>query len=129
MSRKCLVLFLPVLFLLPLVTPAAAKDLIPAGTVIYCIMDEPNLSSKTANVGDPILCNLGPLRSFGHSVFPRGAELSGRLQDYKNPGHFVGKGLLLLEFDRIILPNAEVLPLSAKIISAPHQKADAKGSI
>ena len=50
MSRKCLVISLPVLFLLALVvfslaTPAAAKDLIPAGTIIYCIMDEPNFSS------------------------------------------------------------------------------------
>jgi hypothetical protein len=76
-----------------------------------------------------VLCNLGPLRSFGHSVFPRGAQLSGHLQDYKNPGHFVGKGSLSLEFDRLILPNAEVLPLSAKIISAPHQRVDPQGSI
>jgi hypothetical protein len=129
MSRKCLVLFLPVFFLLSLVIPAAAKDLIPAGTVIYCIMDEPNFSSKTAQVGDPVLCNLGPLRSFGHSVFPRGAQLSGHLQDYKDPGHLWGKGSLSLEFDRLILPNAEVLPLTAKIISAPHQRVDKAGSI
>jgi hypothetical protein len=134
MSRKCLFVSLAVLFFLPLVvfslaTPAAAKDLIPAGTIIYCIMDEPNFSSKTANVGDPVLCSLGPLRSFGHSVFPRGAQLSGHLQDYKDPGHFWGKGSLSLEFDRLILPNAEVLPLSAKIISAPHQHVDKTGSI
>jgi hypothetical protein len=129
MSRKCLVLSLPVLFLLPLVTPAAAKDLIPAGTIIYCIMDEPNFSSKTAQVGDPVLCNLGPLRSFGHSVFPRGAQLSGHLQDYKDPGHLWGKGSLSLEFDRLILPNAEVLPLTAKIVSAPRQRVDKAGSI
>ena len=134
MFRKCLVLSLPVLFLLPLVVfpfaqPAAAKDLIPAGTIIYCILDEPNFSSKTANVGDPVLCSLGPLRSFGHTVFPRGAQLSGHLQDYKDPGHFWGKGSLSLEFDRLILPNAEVLPLTAKIISAPHQRVDKTGSI
>ena len=129
MVRKCLVLSLPVLFILTLVTPAAAKDLIPAGTIIYCIMDEPNFSSKTAQIGDPVLCNLGPLRSFGHSVFPRGAQLSGHLQDYKDPGHFVGKGSLSLEFDRLILPNAEVMSLSAKIISAPHQHVDRTGSI
>ena len=134
MSRKCLVLFLPVVFLFPLVilslaTPAAAKDLVPAGTVITCILDEPNFSSKTAQVGDPVLCSLGPLRSFGHMVFPRGAQLSGHLQDYKDPGHFWGKGSLSLEFDRLILPNAEVLPLSAKIISAPHQRIDKTGSV
>lgn len=111
------------------VTSVRPNDLIPAGTIIYCILDEPNLSSKTAMVGDPILCNLVPLRSFGHLVFPRGAQLSGHLQDYKNPGHFVGKGSLLVEFDRLILPNAEMLPLSAKIITAPHQKVDAQGLI
>jgi hypothetical protein len=129
MFQKCLVLFLPVLLLLPLAPPAAAKDLIPAGTVIYCIMDEPNFSSKTAQVGDPVLCNLGPLRSFGHSVFPRGAQLSGHLEGSKDPGHLWGKGSLSLEFDRLILPNAEVLPLTAKIISAPHQRVDKSGSI
>jgi hypothetical protein len=110
-------------------TQAAAKDLIPAGTIITCILDEPNFSAKTAQVGDPVLCSLGPLRSFGHMVFPRGAQLSGHLQDYKDPGHFWGKGSLSLEFDRVILPNAEVLPLNAKIISAPHQRVDKTGSI
>jgi hypothetical protein len=134
MFRNRLVFSIPnLLFLLVMpagaVTTAPSKDLIPAGTIIYCTMDEPNFSSKTAKIGDPILCNLGPLRSFGHSVFPRGAELSGRLQDYKNPGHFFGKGSLSLEFDRVILPNAEVMPLSAKIVSVPHQKLDANGSI
>lgn len=129
MFRKYLVLSLAVLFLPLFVIPAVAKDLIPAGTIIYCIMDEPNFSSKTAQVGDPVLCSLGPLRSFGHTVFPRGAQLSGHLQDYKDPGHFFGKGSLSLEFDRLILPNAEVLPLTAKIISAPHQRVDRAGAI
>ncbi len=129
MFRKCLVLSLPVLLFLSLVPSAAAKDLVPAGTIIYCILDEPNFSPKTAMIGDPVLCHLGPLRSFGHTVFPRGAQLSGHLQDYRAPGHFFGKGWMALEFDRLILPNAEVMPLSAKIINAPHQKVDAAGNI
>ncbi len=108
---------------------AGVKDVIPAGTLLQCTLDEPNLSSKTVLVGDPILCHLGPLGSFGHSVFPRGAMLGGHLQDYKNPGHFVGKGWIALEFDRLILPGAEILPLSAKVISAPHLKVDAQGDI
>jgi hypothetical protein len=109
---------------------AASRDeIVPAGTVLHCTMDEPNFSSKTAQVGDPVLCHLGPLSSFGHSVFPRGAMLSGHLQDSKDPGHFVGKGWLQLEFDRIILPGAEVLPLSAKIIATPHLKTDRDGKI
>jgi hypothetical protein len=133
MSRKLAFLLL-LAFCVSVVQPGLgvttqANDLVPAGTILYCTLDEPNLSSKTAMIGDPILCSLGPLRSFGHLVFPRGAQLGGHLQDYKNPGHFVGKGSLSIEFDRIILPNAEVLPLTAKLVSAPHQKVDAQGLI
>jgi len=108
---------------------ARANEIIPAGTLLHCTIDEPNFSSKTAMVGDPVLCHLGSLGSFGHSVFPRGAMLSGHLQDYKDPGHFVGKGWIQLEFDRLILPGAQVMPLEAKVISAPHLKVDKQGDI
>ena len=128
MSRKYLLLALSG-FLSSIVVQAATRDLIPAGTLLHCTMDEPNFSPKTAQVGDPVLCNLGPLGAFGHSVFPRGAELSGHLQDYRAPGHFWGKGWMSIEFDRMILPGANVLPLSAKVINAPHNKVDAHGDI
>lgn len=128
MSRKYLVLILTIFFALA-VLPAAAKDFIPAGTILHCTVDEANFSPKTAQIGDPLLCNLGPLGAFGHSIFPRGAELGGHLQDYKAPGHFFGKGWMSIEFDRMILPNANVLPLAAKITSAPHMKVDAEGDI
>jgi len=109
---------------------AASRDeIVPAGTLLHCTMDEQNFSSKTAQVGDPVLCHLGPISAFGHSLFPRGAMLSGHLQEYKDPGHFVGKGWLQLEFDRIILPGADVLPLAAKIVAAPHLKTDRDGKI
>lgn len=108
---------------------AAANEIVPAGTLLRCTVDEPNFSSKTAAVGDPVLCHLGSVSSFGHSVFPRGATLSGHLQDYKDPGHFVGKGWIQIEFDRVILPGAEVLPLTAKVIAAPHLKVDKQGDI
>ena len=128
MSGKYLLLVFSV-FLSSVFVQAATRDIIPAGTLLHCTMDEPNFSAKTAQIGDPVLCNLGPLGTFGHSVFPRGAELSGHLQDYKNPGHFFGKGWLAIEFDRMILPGAQVLPLTAKVISAPHNRVDAKGDI
>jgi hypothetical protein len=108
---------------------ASREEIVPAGTILHCTMDEPNFSSKTVQAGDPVLCHLGPISSFGHSLFPRGAMLSGHLQEYKDPGHFVGKGWLQLEFDRIILPGADVLPLAAKIIAAPHLKTDREGKI
>ncbi len=108
---------------------ASREEIVPAGTLLRCTMDEPNFSAKTAQAGDPVLCHLGPISSFGHSLFPRGAMLSGHLQQSKDPGHFVGKGWLELEFDRIIMPGADVLPLAAKIIAAPHLKTDREGKI
>jgi len=129
MPRKSLLLALSICVLCSIVAQAAPRDIIPAGTLLQCTLDEPNFSSKTAMVGDPVLCHLGPLGSFGHSVFPRGAMLGGHLQDSKDPGRFVGKGWIQLEFDRMILPGAQVLPLAAKVISAPHMKVDAQGDI
>ena len=105
------------------------NEIIPAGTLLQCTISEPNFSSKTAAVGDPLLCHLPSLAAFGHSVFPRGAELSGHLQDYKNPGHFVGKGWIDIQFDRLILPNGQILPVSAKVISAPHLRIDKEGKM
>jgi hypothetical protein len=134
MSRRYLFLAVSLLFsfLIAVQAPAVesrGNDFIPAGTILHCTMDEPNFSPKTANVGDPVLCHLGPLGSFGHSIFPRGAELGGHLQHYKIPGRFVGKGWMAIEFDRLILSNAEVYPLAAKVIDAPHLKVDAQGDM
>src|SRR5438445_8105556 len=129
MLRKYLFLTFSAVLCLGVAAQAATPDLIPAGTLLHCTMDEPNFSAKTAQIGDPVLCHLGPLGTFGHSVFPRGAELGGHLQDFKNPGHFWGKGYITIEFDRMILPGAQVLPLAAKVISAPHNKVDNQGDI
>jgi hypothetical protein len=128
MPRKSLALTF-VLLVVPAAAHAAIQDIIPAGTILQCTLNEPNFSSKTAMIGDPVLCHLGPLGAFGHSAFPRGAMLGGHLQEYKDPGRLVGKGSLGLEFDRLILPGAEILPLSAKVISTPQMKADRQGDI
>jgi hypothetical protein len=128
MPRKSLV-FALALLVVSVAAHAVTNGVIPAGTILQCTLSEPNFSSKTAMVGDPVLCHLGPLGSFGHSYFPRGAELGGHLQEYKDPGHFVGKGSLGLEFDRLILPGAQILPLSTKLISTPQMKVDRQGDI
>ena len=110
-------------------TPAAANEILPAGTLLQCTLDEPNFSSRTAQIGDPVLCHLGAVSAFGHSVFPRGAYLGARFQEYSDPGHFFGKGWVELAFDRAILPGAVTLPLSAKVISVPRLRVDREGKI
>ena len=107
----------------------AAQDLlVPAGTLLQCTMDEPNFSSKTAAIGDPVVCHLRTMQEFGKPVFPRGSMLGGHLEADKEPGHFVGKGYLKITFDRVILPNGD-LPVPAKVILARGYKVDKEGDI
>jgi hypothetical protein len=114
----------------PSITVAQERSevIVPAGTLLRCTLDEPNFSTKTAEVGDPVLCHLNQLLLFDQAVFPRGAYLGGHLEAEKQPGHFIGKGYLELEFDRIGLPDAEI-PVPAKIISAKGYKVDRSGKI
>ena len=107
----------------------AAQDLlVPAGTLLQCTLDEPNFSSKTAAIGDPVVCHLKTMQEFGKPVFPRGSMLGGHLEADKEPGHFVGKGYLKITFDRVILPNGD-LPVPAKVILARGYKVDKEGDI
>jgi hypothetical protein len=108
---------------------AAQQDiLVPAGTLLRCTMSEPNFSSATAQVGDPVLCHLGSVSEFGRNVFPRGAYMSGHLEAEKDPGHFVGKGYLKIVFDRIGTPNADI-NVDTKIIGARGYPVDKDGDI
>jgi len=102
--------------------------LVPAGTLLQCTMEEPNFSSATASVGDPVLCHLKSFQEFGRTVFPRGSMLAGHLEAEKDPGHFVGKGYLKITFDRVIVPSGD-LPLPAKVIAAKGYKVDKEGDI
>ena len=107
----------------------AANEILPSGTLLQCTLDEPNFSSRTAQTGDPVLCHLGAVSAFGHSVFPRGAYLGARFEQYSDPGRFFGKGWIELAFDRAILPGAVTVPLSAKVISIPRLRVDREGKI
>lgn len=108
---------------------ATARDtVLPAGTLLQCTLNEPNFSTSTVSVGDPVLCHLRGLVEFGQQAFPRGSYLVGHLEAAKNPGHFVGKGYLELRFDRIGVPSGD-MPLDAKIIAAGKYKVDRQGKI
>jgi hypothetical protein len=117
------------LFVFALTLPASARDVVvPAGTLLQCTLNEPNLSSKTVAVGDPVLCHLRGVTVFGQQAFPRGSYLVGHLEAAKDPGHFWGKGYLQLNFDRIGVPAGD-LPLEAKITATRGYKVDKEGKI
>jgi len=127
--RRLIVSLVSAVTLLVLAATVQAQDLlVPAGTLLQCTMEEPNFSSATASVGDPVLCHLKSFQEFGRTVFPRGSMLAGHLEDEKDPGHFVGKGYLKITFDRVIVPTGDV-PLPAKVIAAKGFKVDKQGDI
>src|SRR5579863_6398260 len=117
------------LVVLPLSLSASARDVVlPAGTLLQCTLNEPNFSSATVDVGDPVLCHLRAQTEFGQQAFPRGSYLVGHLEAAKDPGHFWGKGYLNVKFDRIGLPTGD-LPLEAKVIATRGYKVDKEGDI
>ena len=122
-----------VILLISLVPFASAQtpgeEFLPAGTILHCTLDEPNFSSRTAELGDPVLCHIGTLPALGRSLSYRGADLAGRFQDFRDPGHFFGKGWMDLTFDRLVLPGGVTLPLSAKVIAVSHFRVDREGKI
>ena len=126
MRRISAYLAISVLFLGVQASTKAQDILVPAGTLLRCTLDEPNFSSKTADIGDPVVCHLAALRQFGKTVFPRGSYLGGHLEADKEPGHFVGKGYLKIEFDRIGFPDSDI-PVPSKMIAAKGYKVDKKG--
>jgi hypothetical protein len=127
--KRLIVMMVSAGALLVLVPTIRAQDqLVPAGTLLQCTLDEPNFSSATAAVGDPVLCHLRSMQQFGRPLFPRGSMLGGHLEAEKEPGHFVGKGYLKITFDRVILPSGD-LPVPAKVIMARGYKVDKQGAI
>lgn len=105
------------LLLLAAPVSALADQLVPAGSVITCNIAEGKISSKTQNVGDPVMCQLGHTEKFGRNSFPYGSYLIGQFAEYKDPGHFVGKGWMELKFDRLVVQPDTIVPISARVVA------------
>ncbi len=107
----------------------AGEHIIPAGSLVGCTLSEPRLSSRTTAIGDPVLCQLGVSERYGRSVLPYHSYLVGRFEDYKDPGHFVGKGWMELRFDRMVIEPDTVIPIDARVVDVPGFRVDNQGRI
>jgi hypothetical protein len=110
-------------------TAHAGRQIVPAGSLINCTISETKLSSKTADIGDPVLCQASMSARNGTSRLPFDSYIEGRFEDYKDPGHFVGKGWMELKFDRIVIEPDTIIPLSARVVDAPGYVVDKHGRI
>src|SRR5947208_16567661 len=82
----------------------AQRDLlVPAGTLLQCTLNEPDFSSATATVGDPVLCHLRTQQELGNILIPRGRMLGGHLEAEKEAVHCIGKGSMKSTSDGVIL--------------------------
>src|SRR5579871_6825464 len=102
--------------LAPVLYAEAGEHIVPAGSLIGCTVSEPRISSKTMAVGDPVLCQISGSR-YGRTILPYHSYLVGRFEDYKDPGHFVGKGWMELKFDRMVVGNDTVIPISTRVVA------------
>jgi hypothetical protein len=129
---KSTMLALSVLFTAPLTLHAAdysTDQLIPAGSLIQCTISEPRLSSKTTAIGDPVLCRVGHAERYGRSVLPYDSYLVGRFEDYRDPGHFIGKGWMQLSFDHMVIEPNTIVPVDARVVDVPGYSIDRQGRI
>jgi hypothetical protein len=124
---KSTILALSMLLTAPL--SVCADQLIPAGSLIQCTVSEPKLSSKTTAIGDPVLCQISHAERYGRSVLPYDSYLVGRFEDYRDPGHFVGKGWMELKFERMVIGANTVLPVNARVVDVPGYVVDRQGRI
>ena len=119
----------PALFCLLLAAPLttyAAEQIIPAGSLISCTLSEPKLNSRTTAVGDPVLCRVGHT---GHSHLPYDSYLVGRFENYKDPGHLVGKGWMELTFDHMVIEPDTEISVDARVVDVPGYNVDRNGRI
>ena len=116
-------------FLASATLTAGAVQLIPAGSKMECLISE-KVSSKTMQVGDPVLCQVNHSEMYGRSVFPYGSYVTGRFEEYKDPGHFVGKGWMELKFDKMVVGNDTVIPIAGRVIATSQKNpVDKEGRI
>ena len=114
------------LLLAPPLFADAGQRIIPAGALVSCTTGDGRISSKTTAIGDPVLCKVNFHR--GDFMLPYGSYLGGSFSEYKDPGHFFGKGWMQLDFDRLYVGD-QVIPLDAKVVDVKGYKIDSQGRI
>ncbi len=108
----------------PVEQPSATSSLkvgtgserVPAGTILT-IAFSTALDSRTSTAGDPFTAatttdfSLPGPNNTRRLILPAGSVIRGRLGDVKRPGLFSHGGSLALNFDHVMLPSGDLMPL------------------
>lgn len=94
----------------------AGSQKIPAGTMLTISFNTP-LDSKVSNAGDPFTgfitqdFSVMGQQNMRRVILPAGTMVRGRVQEAKRPSYFSRGGAIFLNFDHVVLPSGEQLPL------------------
>lgn len=108
----------------PQMTPSSSSALqvqagsqkVPAGTMLTIAFNTP-MDSRVSNAGDPFTgfinhdFSVAGLNGARRIILPAGTIIRGRIQEVKRPSYFSRGGSIFLNFDHVVLPSGEQLPL------------------
>lgn len=112
----------------PMEAPSASSTLkvqtgsqkVPAGTMLTVAFNTA-MDSRLTNTGDPFTAYLsqdftvsGPY-GVRRVVLPAGTMVRGRVSEVKRPSLFSHGGSIFLNFDHVVLPSGELLPLTLNL--------------
>ncbi|HEV2348480.1 MAG TPA: hypothetical protein VG028_01405 [Terriglobia bacterium] len=105
----------------------AAKNSVPAGSVIHCRLTQ-TLSTFMNAPGDPFTANVSePVILDGHEVIPVGAKIEGRIAQLQRPGRIRGVGQMRLTAEKVVMPDGASYPLSAILAAVYGAEAKVHG--
>lgn len=88
-----------------------------AGTILRLSMDT-YLTSRTAAIGDPFTATVfEDVRVNGEVVIPQGAKIEGKVSSVKAAERKSKSGTLGIDFDRLRLPNGQVITVEGQLAS------------
>lgn len=88
-----------------------------AGTILKLSMDT-YLTSRTAAIGDPFTATVfDDVRVNGSVIIPKGAKIEGKVSSVRAAERKSKSGTLGIDFDRLRLPNGQVLNVEGQLAS------------
>lgn len=105
----------------------AAKNSIPAGSVLQCRLTQ-TLSTRLNAQGDAFTANVSePVVIDGREVIPAGARIEGRIGQIQRPGRIRGVGEMRLWAEKVVMPDGASYTLSAILAAVYGTEAKVHG--
>jgi len=107
----------------------AGTRTVPPGTELEAALTS-TLDSETSRVGDTFVATVTePIHVDSEPVIEAGSKIAGRVTEVKTASRGAGNASLTLRFDSLILPQGEVLPITASFSQSTDSKKERDSAI